>query len=205
MAYNRCIGTRYCADNCPYKVRHFNYFWNHHGPFHPRSKPGHAELPKPPKTFITDATRLPAAAVLEKTEQMVFNPEVTVRSRGVREKCTYCVQRIKAVTIPHRNAVHKELAALETRLAQVSDAESPEAERLRREFVTVRSVPDGAIKTACQQACPSQAIVFGDLADPTSKVSELHAADRCYGLLAGLNNRPRTKYQAKLRNPSLEE
>jgi MoCo/4Fe-4S cofactor protein with predicted Tat translocation signal len=172
MAYNRCVGTRYCSNNCPYKVRRFNYFFNHHGPFHPRSEPGHAEMPKLPKSFITDALKLPSAAALDKVEQMVMNPDVTVRSRGVMEKCTYCVQRIKSVTIPARNEK--------------------------------RSVKDGEIRPACAQSCPTQAITFGDLNDPESRVSKLHGDDRTYGILTELNTRPRTKYMARLRNPSVE-
>jgi MoCo/4Fe-4S cofactor protein with predicted Tat translocation signal len=99
MAYNRCIGTRYCANNCPYKVRRFNWFWNHHGPFHPRSEPVKVggkvveQLPKP-------GLVVPAFPQVEK---MAMNPDVTVRSRGVMEKCTYCVQRIRNVTIKARN------------------------------------------------------------------------------------------------------
>jgi molybdopterin-containing oxidoreductase family iron-sulfur binding subunit len=183
MVYNRCIGTRYCANNCPYKVRRFNYFFNHHGPFHPRSKPGHAQLPKLPKTLLT--APLPdnlSAAVLSKMEQMAFNPEVTVRSRGVMEKCTYCVQRIKAVTIPTDNA--------SKRLGTEQEPGRP------------GKIPDGTIKTACQQVCPSEAIIFGDLNDPQAKVTKLQADERAYSLLAEMNTRPRTQYLAKLRNPA---
>lgn len=174
MAYNRCVGTRYCANNCTYKVRRFNFFYNHHGPFHPRSNPGeNPELPKLPKSVVTDTLGLPHAAATTKLEELAFNPEVSVRARGVMEKCTYCVQRIKAATIPHDNA-HR--------------GDNPPR------------LPDGAIQTACQQACPTQAITFGDLNDPGSAVSKAHASDRTYGLLVYLNTRPRTKYQAKIRN-----
>ena len=168
MAYNRCIGTRYCSNNCPYKVRRFNWFWNHHGPFHPRSNPGASQLPQPPEL----------TPQLEPVEQMAMNPDVTVRSRGVMEKCTYCVQRIKAVSIPAKNQLDKRLSG---------------APPLR--------VPDGAIQTACQQACPTGAIVFGDLNDPNSRVSQLTKHQRAYSMLAELNTRPRTRYLAKLRNP----
>ena len=167
MAYNRCIGTRYCSNNCPYKVRRFNWFWNHHGPFHPRSSPGHSRLPQPPEL----------TPMLEKVEQMGMNPDVTVRSRGVMEKCTYCVQRIKAVSIPTKNQLERR-----------KDGQTPR-------------VADGAIKTACEQACPTQAIVFGDLNDPDSRVSKHLAHQRAYSMLAELNTRPRTRYLAKLRNP----
>jgi MoCo/4Fe-4S cofactor protein with predicted Tat translocation signal len=137
QVYNRCVGTRYCSNNCPYKVRRFNWY--------------HYQL-DPPQTF-----------------KMQFNPEVTVRSRGVMEKCTYCVQRIHAVRLKAR---------LEERL-----------------------IRDGEIVPACAQACPTRAIVFGDLNDKDSEVSKLHASNRAYGMLAELNVKPRTVYLAKLTNP----
>lgn len=160
MAYNRCIGTRYCANNCPYKVRRFNFFdYNDRqldslylGPLGPQGMP---ELVK-----------------------MVKNPEVSVRMRGVMEKCTYCVQRIQNGKIQHKVAMAKAGTPGEV------------------------SVPDGSIKTACQQVCPVEAIVFGDLLDKNSAVSQAKAREHDYQLLGYLNIRPRTTYLGRLRNPN---
>ncbi|MGB0330839.1 MAG: 4Fe-4S dicluster domain-containing protein [Planctomycetota bacterium] len=142
MVYNRCIGTRYCGNNCPVKVRRFNYF--HYTKY--MDKPEHKRL------------------------QLAQNPNVTVRSRGVMEKCTYCMQRISEARITARNEDRK--------------------------------IRDGEVITACQAACASGAIHFGDLTDPESKVSKKQALGRDYSMLAELNIRPRTQYLARISNPN---
>ena len=150
MVYNRCVGTRYCSNNCPYKVRRFNFFT-------------YAD-------WISESLKLGR------------NPEVTIRSRGVMEKCTYCVQRI--------------------RLGEI-EAEREYATRPKDDFGRPRIV-DGEIVTACQAACPAGAIVFGDLSDTKSKVRRWKAESTNYGLLAELNTMPRTSYLAAIRNPNPE-
>jgi molybdopterin-containing oxidoreductase family iron-sulfur binding subunit len=156
MVYNRCVGTRYCSNNCPYKVRRFNFLQ-------------YAD-------YTTEGMKL------------VNNPDVTVRTRGVMEKCTYCVQRIRAAVIEAEREW---------------DKKKPNGEPLREADATGRpKVYDGEILTACQQACPTQAITFGDLNDPRSAVIRTKAEPHNYGLLAEVNTMPRTSYLAAVRNPN---
>jgi molybdopterin-containing oxidoreductase family iron-sulfur binding subunit len=173
MVYNRCIGTRYCSNNCPYKVRRFNFFdYQRRDPIREQTGP----LAVKPEYYVETG---PDAWV-----RMQMNPEVTVRMRGVMEKCSFCVQRIAAAKIKYKNQWVKAGGA-STGAAHYA-------------------IPDGAIVTACQQACPAGAIVFGDLNDPASAVSKLHASKLSYGMLEELNVKPRVKYMARIRNPAIE-
>jgi molybdopterin-containing oxidoreductase family iron-sulfur binding subunit len=173
MAYNRCIGTRYCSNNCPYKVRRFNFF-----DFGTKRLEGTTSLDAIlPKDVNKDL--VPPRLREKDTEvaSMQHNPHVTVRSRGVMEKCTYCIQRINQ-------------ARMETKLSDL------------------KMVPDGFFQTACQQACPTDAIVFGDIYDyeanggKGSRVVQAKADPRTFAMLAYLNIIPRTTYQLRVRNPN---
>jgi molybdopterin-containing oxidoreductase family iron-sulfur binding subunit len=158
MTYNRCIGTRYCANNCPFKVRRFNWF------------------------NYTNDEKFTTVNFMSQSDlgKMVLNPDVTVRSRGVMEKCSLCVQRIQAGKLKAK--------------------------------VEKRKLKDGEIKVACQQACPAEAIVFGDMNDPESAISKMIgvtknekkdivlAEDRAYHLLEELNVKPNVTYLAKIKN-----
>jgi molybdopterin-containing oxidoreductase family iron-sulfur binding subunit len=138
MVYNRCVGTRFCSNNCPYKVRRFNWF-DYNGE-------------------------------VSETERLAKNPDVTVRARGVMEKCTFCVQRIREAQIA----------------ARVED----------------RGLKPGEVRTACQQACPTQAIVFGSLTDPDDPVGRLRDDPRAYAVLHELGTEPRVRYLARVTNPN---
>ena len=186
MAYNRCIGTRYCSNNCPYKVRRFNYLDFNKRPL--------ADLKGPmyPTAIFGSKTdgqldllrwwKNPDSGMRDKEEwdliKMAKNPDVTVRMRGVMEKCTYCTQRIEQAKIAQKV---KAGASDDVRLTQAAG-----------------NIP----KTACQQACPAQAIVFGDVSDPNSTVSLLKKQERNYSVLGNLLTKPRTTYLARIRNPN---
>lgn len=183
MIYNRCIGTRYCSNNCPYKVRRFNYFDYHSkldSNFFRSKSVGVAIQNKPWLNFPDTQQR----DVIDQVRRMLFNPDVTVRMRGVMEKCTYCTQRISRTKI----AIKADWAKRKTAGENPEDAD--------------RLVQDGEIRTACQNACPTDAIVFGNLNDPDSHVSILQQQNpRSFALLSELNHRARTEYLAKISNP----
>ncbi|RMH28358.1 MAG: 4Fe-4S dicluster domain-containing protein [Planctomycetota bacterium] len=187
MAYNRCIGTRYCANNCPYKVRRFNFFDYAQSQFRggldaTYVSRGVAEAydkhigsnPEFNQNFIPPRLR----QKVEEISKMQFNPHVTVRSRGVMEKCSYCIQRV--------NEVRQDVKIKGT---------WTEADQ-------IAPIPDGLVQSACQQACPTDAISFGDLLDPSSRVKKERDSHRSYLLLGYLNTRPRTTYMMKVRNPN---
>jgi molybdopterin-containing oxidoreductase family iron-sulfur binding subunit len=155
MVYNRCIGTRYCANNCPFKVRRFNYF-NYN------TEVGVGYGIDAYQSNIENANR--------RLQSLVLNPDVTVRGRGVMEKCTYCVQRVEQARIDARREGGRRIA-------------------------------DGDVVTACQSACPTNAIEFGNISDPEAVVSKKREDVRSYGMLSQLNIKPRTEYLARVTNP----
>ncbi|MFM7261639.1 MAG: 4Fe-4S dicluster domain-containing protein, partial [bacterium] len=181
MVYNRCIGTRYCSNNCPYKVRRFNFF--DYQKRTPDREEGFLKVGLDYYKGIPDA-KYPINEKPDAWSRMQHNPDVTVRSRGVMEKCSFCMQRIQEAKIRAKNAWAK---------AGGTDG--------GRETWTVE---DGAVITACQQACPTQAIVFGDLNDPKSRVSRMVKSQLSYDLLEELNTKPRVKYLARVRNPGVD-
>ncbi len=159
MVYNRCIGTRYCANNCPYKVRRFNFF-------------NYTRTPLGSRGDRVYGPKLENAHVNPESLKPMRNPDVTVRTRGVAEKCTYCVQRINHARIESKKSGSR--------------------------------IQDGDCVTACQQACPANAIIFGDINNPESEVSKKKEGHRNYGILEDLNTRPRTTYLARITNPNPE-
>jgi len=168
MAYNRCIGTRYCSNNCPYKVRRFNFF-----DYATKRMGGDYPLRDVLGDDFNEHMIPPRLReVNPEVKKMGNNPHVTVRERGVMEKCSYCIQRINEARVEYR--------------------------KLRKDEI----IPDGSFQTACQQACPTNAIVFGDINDHSSNVYAARNSMRSYALLDYLNTLPRTTYQARLRNPN---
>jgi MoCo/4Fe-4S cofactor protein with predicted Tat translocation signal len=187
MAYNRCIGTRYCANNCPYKVRRFNFFDYAPVKFNGGLDPQYTskdiarefeETVGQDRTFNQNFIPPRLRKKLDEITKMHFNPDVTVRSRGVMEKCTYCIQRI------HQARQEVKIRGIWTERDQVGP------------------IPDGFFQVACQQACPSDAISFGDILDPNARVSKERDSGRSYLLLGYLGTRPRTTYMMRVRNPN---
>jgi Fe-S-cluster-containing dehydrogenase component len=176
MAYNRCIGTRYCANNCPYKARRFNFFdYNKRNPL-----------------IKNNLNKGPAGVRQDKEpNHLQKNPNVTVRMRGVMEKCTYCVQRIQDAVIRQKRGQKQEVLA--------SGKTSPEVNVTTE---TLR-IPVDSVKTACQDACPAQAIAFGNLLDKSnSEMGRAKVLERNYDLLNYIGTLPRTSYLARVKNPN---
>lgn len=164
MTYNRCIGTRYCSNNCPYKVRRFNFFL-------------YSDFESP-------------------TMKLLHNPDVTVRSRGVMEKCSYCLQRI------NNTRVEMETQTLNLQEEARRAADEGEKQRLMKQSEARGHEIVRGLQTACQQACPTQAIIFGDIRDPQSEVTRLKREPTNYGLLTELTTKPRTTYLGRISNPN---
>jgi MoCo/4Fe-4S cofactor protein with predicted Tat translocation signal len=171
MVYNRCIGTRYCSNNCPFKVRRFNFFNYNDRPVLDRVENGLPGFEGKQQLYLGPLARWG----MDEISKLQKNPNVTVRSRGVMEKCTYCVQRIETAKI---------------------------SQRIKAGVTGDLTIPTDSVKSACQQACPAEAIVFGDIKDPESRVAKLRALPQNYHLLEYLNIQTRTSYLARLRNPN---
>jgi molybdopterin-containing oxidoreductase family iron-sulfur binding subunit len=185
MTYNRCVGTRYCSNNCPYKVRRFNFFDYNRHPL------DHKYLYRSPLVAETDGEwelmrwlKNPDKGNLPEDQwqltKLVKNPDVSVRMRGVMEKCTLCLQRIEQAKIGAK------VKARDSDHVRLSEKEG--------------TVP----KTACQQACPAGAIIFGDISDAESSVSKAKEQERTYKVLEFLLTKPRLTYLARVRNPNPE-
>jgi molybdopterin-containing oxidoreductase family iron-sulfur binding subunit len=171
MAYNRCIGTRYCANNCPFTARRFNYFdYNKRNPLiDTRLKPGIGSIKTQNLYAGPFGEKKP-----QQVEQLQKNPNVTVRMRGVIEKCTYCVQRLEEAKIKQR--------------------------RYARDDASKLRIPADSVKVACQASCPAEAIMFGDLANEKSTINQWKVNPRNYAVLQYLGINPRTTYLARIRN-----
>ena len=187
MVYNRCVGTRYCSNNCPYKVRRFNFFdYNRRsleqlkGPVYTTPLTHKSNGKWDLLTWWNDPDRGTKPSDEWELLKLVKNPDVTVRMRGVMEKCSYCLQRIEGAKITQK------VKAGATDNVRLSEKEG--------------TIP----KTACQQACPAEAIVFGDISDPDSSVTAQKKQGRNYTVLDFLNTKPRTSYLARIRNPNPE-
>jgi molybdopterin-containing oxidoreductase family iron-sulfur binding subunit len=185
MTYNRCVGTRYCSNNCPYKVRRYNYLdFNKRslqelkGPFYPNAVVHSTEGKWDLLTWLKNPFE-PDNGMRKSDEwdliKMSKNPDVTVRMRGVMEKCTFCIQRIEGAKI---------------------------AQKVKAGASGDVVVPTDSFTTACAQACPAGAIVFGNISDPNSRVSKLKKQERDYSLLDFLLTKPRLTYLARVRNPN---
>ncbi|MBN4046685.1 TAT-variant-translocated molybdopterin oxidoreductase [bacterium AH-315-P07] len=183
MVYNRCIGTRYCSNNCPYKVRRYNFFNFTRTPLGSRGDRGWSN--QGVKTVMDDgpleAIKFTPTHINPESLKLMRNPDVTVRTRGVMEKCTYCVQRINAARI-----------------------EAKKADTVVSDEKEITDSNDLKVIVACEQACPAGAITFGNMLDEHSKVGRNRASARNYAILADLNTKPRTTYLAKITNPNPE-
>jgi molybdopterin-containing oxidoreductase family iron-sulfur binding subunit len=171
MVYNRCIGTRYCSNNCPFKVRRFNFFNYNDRPVMDRIEKGLPGFQGKQQLYLGPL----APWGMDDLSKLQKNPNVTVRIRGVMEKCTYCVQRIETAKI---------------------------SQRIKSGVKGDLDLPTDSVRTACQQVCPTEAIVFGDLKDPKSQLNRMRNLPQNFHQLEYLNIQTRTSYLARLRNPN---